>query len=59
MTQDKCIGCGSTDLEHWGDGEYSLRCGRCNDREIEKSNRIREWDYYHPNTSIPKSELEG
>lgn len=52
-----CVECGSHDLEHWGDGEYSSRCYRCDDRQIERSNRIREWDYYHPGEPIPKSEL--
>lgn len=50
--------CGSTDLEHWGDGEYSIQCYRCNDREIERSNKIREWNEYH-DEPIPKSELEA
>ena len=57
MTKRKgCIECGSDDLEPWGDGEYSPRCYSCNDRQIEKSNRSREWDYYHPGVPMPKSE---
>jgi hypothetical protein len=59
MAKQVCVSCGSDDLEHWGDGEYSIRCYRCNDKEIEHSNRRREWDYYHPGTPIPKSELDG
>lgn len=56
MARQLCIACGSDDLEDWGDGERSIRCYGCNDREIEKSNRQREWDYYHPGEPIPKSE---
>lgn len=56
MAREVCVNCGSPDLEHWGDGEYSIRCGRCNDREIEKSNRQRDWDHYHPGEPMPKSE---
>lgn len=53
----KCIRCNSTDLEDWGDGEYSNMCYRCNDREIGRSNRIREWREFH-DEPMPKSELE-
>jgi len=52
----KCIECGSDDLEPWGDGEYSDRCYDCNDRQIEKSNRAREWAHYHPGIPQPESE---
>lgn len=52
----RCIECGSDDLEPWGDGECSLRCYSCNDRQIEKSNRAREWAHYHPGVSAPESE---
>lgn len=52
----KCVSCGSPDLEHWGDGEYSNRCSHCNDRKIEKSNRAREWSHYHPGEPMPESE---
>lgn len=51
-----CVECGSHDLEDWGDGERSIRCYRCNDRQIERSNRAREWSYYHPGEPMPKSE---
>lgn len=51
-----CIECDSDDLEPWSDGEYSPRCYECNDRQIEKSNRAREWAHYHPETPIPASE---
>jgi hypothetical protein len=39
------------------DGWNSSQCGRCNDRDIEYSNKRREWDYYHPGQPCPKSEL--
>lgn len=52
----KCIMCGSDDLEDYGDGEYSPRCYDCNDKLIERSNRAREWDHYHPGEPIPESE---
>ncbi len=56
--RDMCRRCGSSDLEYWGDGEYSDMCYRCNDREIARSNKLREWNYYHPGEPCPKSELE-
>lgn len=58
MTRGGCIKCGSSDLEHWGDGEYSARCYHCNDIEIDRSNKMREWREYH-DEPIPKSELES
>jgi hypothetical protein len=30
------------------DGWRSSQCGPCNDRDIERTNERREWDYYHP-----------
>lgn len=54
-----CIRCKIEPVEDFGDGESSLQCGRCNDRDIERSNRSREWSHYHPGEPIPKSELEG
>lgn len=56
IMKNKCVECGSPDLEHWGDGDYSDRCGRCNDRQIEYSNRSREWAHYHPGEPMPESE---
>lgn len=41
-------------IDEW----VSHLCCYCNDREIERSNRQREWDHYHPGTPCPKSELE-
>lgn len=54
--RNKCVQCGSDDLEDYGDGERSIRCYRCNDRLIEQSNRSREWAHYHPGEPMPKSE---
>lgn len=56
MARSKCIECGSFDIEDFGDGEHSTRCYRCNDRQIEKSNRSREWAHYHPGEPMPESE---
>lgn len=54
-----CIKCKVEPVEEFGDEFPSTQCGRCNDRDIERSNRAREWDHYHPGEPIPKSELEG
>ena len=42
------------------DDEYGHRdyCGRCEDRLIDRANKRREWDYYHPGQPCPRSELE-
>ena len=33
-----------------------LFCNRCADREIERHQRNREWEYYHPGEPMPASE---
>ncbi len=33
-------------------------CRACNNIFINLNNNRREWDHYHPNEPIPKSELE-
>lgn len=35
----------------------SFQCRNCNDRDIERNNKRREWDEYHPGEPMPKSEL--
>lgn len=52
-----CIECEIEPVEIIDDWESSY-CPRCNDRLIERSNRRREWDYYHPGEAIPKEELD-
>lgn len=46
-----CIKCKKREVEDFGDGEDSLQCGDCNDRDIKHSNERREWNYYHPGES--------
>lgn len=43
----KCKRCGKQEVEEIEDW-ISDQCGSCNDRDIEKYNEKREWDYYHP-----------
>jgi hypothetical protein len=40
------------------DDWFSHQCVECNDRSIERYNRLREWHHYHPDEPCPKSELE-
>lgn len=32
-------------------------CERCNDIMVERAQKRREWDYYHPNEACPEIEL--
>lgn len=53
MPRPICKKCGKYEVEVFepvssdDDGYVSPYCGHCNDREIEKSNEQREWNYYH------------
>ena len=41
----------------WSDIERDYEtCNRCQQRQIDKANRRREWDYYHPDDEMPESE---
>lgn len=42
-------------IDEW----VSNYCSFCNDRMIERSNKRREWDHFHPGQPCPKSELES
>ena len=53
----QCKRCGAWEVEVIDDWE-SLYCLGCNDREIERSNKQREWSHYHPGEPCPESELE-
>jgi hypothetical protein len=53
MTDRICIRCKKRPVEDFSDGELSLQCGPCNDRDIEAANERREWDYYHPAEAAP------
>lgn len=52
-----CNRCKKYPVEDFGDDEPSFQCGYCNDREIERSNRAREWREFH-DEPIPASELD-
>jgi hypothetical protein len=49
-----CCRCKVRPVEDFGDGERSLQCGQCNDRDIEHSEQRREWDHFHPGEPMPK-----
>ena len=42
-----CRKCKEREVEDFGDGEPSFQCGYCNDRDIERSNERRDWNYWH------------
>lgn len=51
-----CCRCKVNEVERIDDWE-SIQCTECNDRDIQRSDKRREWDYYHPGEPCPKSEL--
>lgn len=53
-----CARCKRREVEVIDDWQ-SVNCRECNDVLIDQSNRVREWDYYHPGEPCPKSEREG
>lgn len=49
---DICVRCKNREVEVirdcGDDGDYvSSQCGHCNDRDVERANERREWNYYH------------
>lgn len=57
MAEELCTRCKQYPVERIEDWVSHL-CPYCNDREIERSNRRREWDHYHPGEPCPNCELE-
>lgn len=52
-----CCRCKREPVEDFGDGEPSWQCTHCNDKDIQRSENRREWDYYHPGEPCPPIEL--
>ncbi len=52
----QCASCEKWEVEVIDEWESDF-CQGCNDRAVERSNRQREWDYYHPGQPAPKEEL--
>jgi len=51
-----CCRCKVREIEVIDDWESS-QGRRCNDRDIERNENRREWEYFHPDEPIPASEL--
>lgn len=56
MTRDLCVRCKRNPVETIDDW-VSIQCSACNDRDIERNNKRKEWEHFHPGEPIPKSEL--
>lgn len=41
---------------HWI-GDYAQHCDSCIDVMAERGQKMREWDYYHPDAACPEVEL--
>lgn len=58
MNRYICVTCKVEPMEDFGNGEPGPQCRYCNDRDINRNENVREWEYYHPGTLCPKSERD-